>query len=241
MWGEDRTYVWAIPKRGDVAFAAADIGREDLADTVALLRSALEPNATTLGDIPDFDVATAHELYKQLLAPVADGWKDADNLLVVANGALGHLPFSVLPTKQATLANTVEGEALFSNHREVPWLVRAHSVTVVPSVVSLRTLRGLPPGRNDRKAFAGFGDPIFSPEQAQQAKSEKREVIDVAALTSRGLSLRGLPIRMRAAPQTTRLDSAELNKLPRLPDTSDEIRCDRVGTQGRSHRGRVPG
>ena len=213
--GEDRTYVWAIPEQGSVAFAAADIGREDLADTVALLRSALEPNAQTLGDIPDFDVAAAYDLYELLLKPVEAGWKRAKSLLVVAHGALGYLPPSLLPTAPVELVS--ESGALFSNHRDVPWLARSHAVTMLPSVASLATLRGLPSGAPDRKAFAGFGDPLFSAEQAAHP-------VKVVALTSRGLRTRGLPVRLRAAPKTAAMDSAGLAQLPRLPDTADEVR-----------------
>ena len=216
---EERTYVWAIPKLGEVAFAVAELGREDLGDTVALLRSSLEPNAQTLGDIPDFDIAAAYGLYKQLFKPVEAGWKDAKSLLVVAHGALGYLPPSILPTAAVELEPA--SGALFSNHRDIPWLVRSHSVTMLPSVASLATLRSLPPGAPDRKAFAGFGDPLFS---AQQAVVLPEKETEVAALTSRGLKSRGLPVRLRAAPKTGALDSAELAQLPRLPDTADEVR-----------------
>ena len=92
--GPKRTYVWAVPRQGEVAFAAAQLGAKELSDTVALLRSALEPNAETLGDIPDFDVAEAYGLYRSMLGPVEAGWKDADSLLVVAHGPLGYLPLS---------------------------------------------------------------------------------------------------------------------------------------------------
>jgi CHAT domain-containing protein len=92
---------------------------------------------------------------------------------------------------------------------------------MLPSVASLAMLRGLPPGAPGRKSFAGFGDPLFS---ADQAASPAKEAAQVAALTSRGLTTRGLPVRLRAAPETTDLDSASLAQLPRLPDTAEEVR-----------------
>ena len=133
----------------------------------------------------------------------------------MAHGALRYLPLSLLPTAPAEQGP--DSGALFSQHREVAWLVRTHAVTVVPSVASLKTLRGLPPGNEDRKPFVGFGDPLFSTGQAAQA-------VEVAALTSRGLKTRGQPVRLRAAPKTTGLASAGLAQLPRLPDTADEVR-----------------
>ena len=217
--GDERTYVWALPRDGEVAFAVVDQGREALAETVALLRAALEPNAQTLGDIPDFDVAAAHDLYRRLLEPVKAGWKEADSLLVVAHGPLGYLPLSLLPTEPVE-PGTGEG-TLFAGYRDVPWLARDHAVTLLPSVASLRTLRGLPPGDAARKAYAGFGDPLFSKDQMAEAAAEMPAT--VAELTARGLRTRGLPVRLRAAPDTTELDSAELANLPRLLDTADEI------------------
>ena len=220
--GPKRTYVWAVPRQGEVAFAAAQLGAKELSDTVALLRSALEPNAETLGDIPDFDVAEAYGLYRSMLGPVEAGWKDADSLLVVAHGPLGYLPLSLLPTKPPELAP--EGEPLFANHRNVAWLARSHAVTMLPSVASLRTLRSLPPGPAGRKAYVGFGDPFFSAEQAAEARLPADETVETAALASSGLETRGLKVRLRAAPRTGGLDSAELARLPRLPDTADETR-----------------
>ena len=220
--GEERTYIWAVPYTGAVAFASADIGRADLTETVGLLRSALNPNATVLGDIPAFDLAVAHELYKKVMEPVKAGWKDAERILAVTHGPLGYLPLSLLPTAPVRLGP--EEGALFANYRNVPWLARSHAVTVLPSVTSLRMLRGLPPGNAGRKAFAGFGDPWFSEEQAAEARLQAERTIEVSALSERDLDTRGLLVHLRATPNTTKLDSAELAKLPRLPDTADEIR-----------------
>ena len=36
--------------------------------------------------------------------------------------------------------------------------------------------------------------------------------------------MRGMPVRLRAAPRTQEVDSADLARLPRLPDTADEVR-----------------
>ena len=213
--GEERTYVWAIPKEGSVAFAAADIGREDLTDTVASLRADLEPNARTLSDIPPFDLETAHGLFTKLLRPVQAGWSKANSLLVVAHGPLGYLPLSLLPTEPSKLGP--ESGPLFANYRKVPWLARTHAVTIMPSVTSLRTLRDLPAEDAKRKPFAGFGDPWFSKAQATEAAKPAPKYMAAVAT-------RGLPVRFRAAPRTQNVDSAELALLPPLPETADEVR-----------------
>lgn len=54
---DDRTYVWAFGKSGDVGFQVVARGKADLGDAAAQLRRALDPQAVTLADIPDFDTA----------------------------------------------------------------------------------------------------------------------------------------------------------------------------------------
>ena len=184
----DRTYVWAIPHSGEVAFSSVDLGREDVEDSVSYLRAALNPDAETLGDIPEYDLAKAYSLYEKLLKPVEAGWKRAKSLLVVAHGPLGYLPLSLLPTEPASLDS--EEEVLFKKYQNVPWLVRTHAVTMLPSVTSLLALRKLPAGNPTRKAFVGFADPWFNKKQAAEAKaavkSDTPKTAKIAALVSRG-------------------------------------------------------
>jgi hypothetical protein len=119
----------------------------------------------------------------------------------------------------------MEKDVLFKKYQDVPWLVRTHAVTMLPSVASLLALQKLPAGKATRKAFVGFGDPWFNKQQAAEAKSDTAKTTKIAALVSRGFKTRGLPVRLRAAPATSELDSADLGHLPRLPDTADEVRA----------------
>ena len=219
---DEKTYVWAVPRTGKTAFVAAPLGGERVAAAVNQLRRALDPQAATLGDIPAFDVGLSNRLYRAMLEPVKAGWQEAESLLVVGHGALGQLPFSVLVTERAALP--AESGALFSNYKKVSFLARSHAVTVLPSVTSLANLRSLPPANPARRSFVGFGDPYFSAAQAEAAARPK--TAQTAALQSRGgLNVRGLPIALRAAPKTASAASADLSMLPRLPDTSDEVRA----------------
>ena len=217
----DKTYIWALAKTGKAAFAAVPMGRDRLASAVRRLRLALDPKASTLGEIPQFDVRLAARLYQALLAPLEAGWKDARSLLVVGHRALGQLPFSALVTTSDT-GLLAEKKPLFSNYRSVPWLARTHAVTVLPSVSSLALLRNLPPAAATRRAFVGFGDPWFSMAQATSAVQAKP--IKTATLTSRGITVRGLKVHLRAVPNLEGVSTADLANLPRLPDTADEVK-----------------
>jgi CHAT domain-containing protein len=216
----DQSYIWAIPKSGKVQFTSAPLGKEKIIDIVGELREALDPQATTLGKIPTFNVALSHQLYQSLLAPVRDGWKNAKNLLVVGHRGLAQLPFSVLVTKPHALAKEKEGDALFSNYKDVPWLVRTHTVTVLPSASALASFRAVPTSKNRRRAFIGFGDPYFSAKQAANAAATKP--VQVASAPG-DFNARSRPVRLRSAPNTRAINSADLGVLPRLPDTADEV------------------
>lgn len=215
---QDNSFVWVVPKEGPVVFAASPVGAAAIEQKVNRLRRALEPQAETLGDIPAFDLALAHEMYQTLLQPVEAGWKPAKSLFVVTNGALGLLPLSLLPTAPGTV--DMKAAPLFDGYKTVPWLARTHAVTQLPSTAALKTLRGLPAGSTSRAPFIGFGDPFFNAEQAAEAASEAPQRIASAD----PVAVRGAKLKRRNAPQIEGVDSAELGQLPRLPDTADELR-----------------
>ena len=218
--GTSQSYVWAVPKDGDIAFATVTLGRAGMEKMVRDLRRSLAPRARTLGDIPDFNLGLSHELYKALLEPVKAGWKNANSLLVVSHGALGQLPLSLLVTRPPQ--RVAEKKPLFSNYRDVAWLARSHAVTVLPSVSSLVALRRLPPAAAGRRNFAGFGDPVFSKSQAAPTAPAATRLASVGKNSL--LAVRGLPVSLRAAPRLDGVSSAELARLPRLSDTADEVR-----------------
>jgi CHAT domain-containing protein len=217
-FGRTASFVWAIPKEGAVAFARLPMKASDLEVAVRDLRKALEPEVARVEEIPAFDVGAAYALYAALLAPVESGWKDAKNLVVVTNGALGGLPLGLLPT--ANVQVDAHAQPLFAGYRDVPWLARTHNVTLAPSAASFLTLRSLHAGSPLRENLIGFGDPYFSPAEAAEAQAGTTASADANGEAD---VTRGRPLRLRAAPHTEGLDKAELAMLPRLPDTRPEL------------------
>lgn len=212
-FGRDASFVWSIPKEGKIAFAEIPAKAIEVEAMVSRLRDALEPGAPMVSDIPAFDLALAHQLYKLLLKPVEESLQSSDSLVVVTNGALGLLPLSLLPTQDVKLD---ESGSLFSGYKQVPWLARTHAVSLVPSASALMTLRKLPAVPATHEPLIAFGDPFFSVKQAQDVTP----VVEAVNYTSRGI-----PLARRSAVQTRGIDSAELAELPRLPDTADELRA----------------
>jgi CHAT domain-containing protein len=210
-FSENTGYVWAISKQG-AQFSQLSIGRKQMAKQVVQLRKALDPGVSTIDEIPPFDVVLAYKLYEEILAPVEAGFKGKKVMLVVPHAELGQLPISLLVTK-ATIQPAKGGAISFAGYRSVPWLTRDIAVAQVPSVTALTALRSLPEGNPNRKNFVGFGDPYFSSAQEKSAQKS----------TSTQLATRGMPLKLRSAPKTAGVSSAELALLPRLPDTSIEI------------------
>jgi CHAT domain-containing protein len=217
-FGRFDSYVWVLRKDGPVRFTRIDIKLGDINAKVNKLREALEPDAPMISDIPAFDLDLAYDLYGLLLKPTEANWKPAKNLIVVTNGALGLLPFSLLPTEPSKI--DPNDDPLFSSYRKIPWLARTHAVTLVPSISALVTLRKLPVGTASRQQLIGFGDPLFSKEQADEAAKDDKlvQVANVANVT------RGVPLKRRNSPKFDGVDSVQLAQLPRLPDTAEELK-----------------
>jgi len=223
IYSTDRnTFVWAIPKNRPFQCSIVPIGKNDLQKRVSRLRKALSIEPSNFGDIPEFDLRVAYYLYSKLLKPVEDVWKDAQELIIVASGPLGQLPFSVLPTARVALEK--EKNELFANYREVPWLIRRVSITRHPSVSSFVTLRALPEGDPNRKAFIGFGDPIFNKAQLAQAENIGEGYNKKYGYKSRGLSIRGIRTTEMGHLDSKQILSTQLSHLIRLPDTAEEIK-----------------
>jgi CHAT domain-containing protein len=221
-FGQNGSFVWAVPKNGPVAFAEIRAKSGEIESSIRKLREALEPQAAMISDIPPFDLKLAYGLYELLLKPVESGWKPAKNLILVTNGALGLLPLSLLPTAPAEAK--ADDDPLFSSYRDVPWLARTHAVATIPSAAALRALRQLPPGRPDRDEIVGFGDPYFSKDQEAEAEQPATQDATTKVADAGGNVTRGMPLKRRSSPKLDGVDSAELAQLPRLPDTADELK-----------------
>ena len=219
--GRERSFVWVVSKAGASAFVAIELGADELGRRVDKIRLALAPDAGTLNDIPSFDLGIAYELYQQLLGPTVPAWWQQKHLVIVPHRALGYLPLSVLPTKEIEPA--VTSDTLFSKYRDVPWLARTHSVTVLPSVGALRTLRAMPSSKGARRNFAGFADPVFSSKQAQVVGALQ---VNTGTAGENKIGVQEVSVTLRGLVKVEKLDamtSVDLSVLPPLPDTREEV------------------
>ena len=191
--GNKKSYVWAIA-RNATEWKELPVTAEDISKSVLALRELLK-----FSSLKTFDAQASFNLYRQILAPVENMLREKPRLSFVVNGALTSLPPQLLVTSDPA------GKTL----KEIDWLVRAHAVTILPSVGSLKVLRSKSAATNANKPLVGFGDPIFERDSPRLALN--------AHITSGVTVARGI--------RGTVADLEELKKaLPRLPETADELK-----------------
>jgi CHAT domain-containing protein len=208
--GDEMAFAWSVTGRGPSEFRAVKLDTVDIGEWVSGVRNSVQPPGTSLEALPEFDIQAAYRLYQTLLLPVHPSWNRAKHLIIVPHGALGHLPFGLLPTRD--FLPKADEEMPFREYRQVPWLIRNHSITVLPSSGTLITLRALPKTESTRRAYAGFGDPVFS--QSQAASGAK----NLEPITMRAIRITG-----DTSLDETSLKSATLEMLRPLPDTREEV------------------
>src|SRR5262249_50323390 len=124
-----------------------------------------------------FDLTLANELYVALFGPVEKLVKDKRSLLVAPSGAVTALAFHLLVTEEPPPAIPERIEV----YRDAAWLWKRQAVSVLPSVSSLKALRGFAHRDQAVKPMTGFGDPIFdSSEGRSERRTASRSVTSLA-------------------------------------------------------------
>src|SRR5262249_54967357 len=136
-----------------------------------------------------------YKAYQETFGAFADRVATKKRLSIVTNGALTSLPPQLLITR----------DPAGKTFKQMDWLIRSHAVTILPSVASLKVLRGGTQASSARKPMVAFADPVFS--KAARARAQQ---VAMRALTS---FYRG-----------TQVDVAAVGEhLPQLPGTRREV------------------
>ena len=192
---DEYSYVWVVTKdRADwkgILIPAAQASK-----TIETLRTALNPDSPK-----PYDRALAYQLYRQVLGPIEDIISQKTRLSFVFDGALTSLPPQVLIT-----SDPGDKDDLVS----LDWLIRKYAVTVLPSIASLKILRGEKSTVAAIKPMIGFGDPVFD----RTARTGTRQKI---ATPNKSLTtfFRGMTADTKSLAEAL---------LP-LPETADELRA----------------
>jgi CHAT domain-containing protein/Flp pilus assembly protein TadD len=218
---EAQSYVFAVT-RDAAEWKMLPSGAAELARKVASFRAGLDPRMTLDDSVLAragierrlFDLTNARELHQLLLGPVDALIKDKRHLLVVPAGALSALPFHLLVTENppAPIPSVTDKftAATAASYRNAAWLIKRQAVTVLPSIASLKVLRGSSQNVRAPKPLIGFGDPVFGPEQSSH-------LVATRSLTTPAYADLWLGARI----DRTVLSQA----LPAIPETADELRA----------------
>ena len=191
--GQDRSYLWTISRDEVLSYQLPSKEKIDAqARRVYELLIARQPSANlTLGQqrarekAADLKFQTeASALSNLLLAPVAKqlGTK---RLVIVADGALQYLPFSVLPTPATSGMETKS---------DLRPLILDHEIVSLPSASVLAVLRReLADRKPAAKTVAVLADPVFEADDARvKSKLASRTNSGVASLASTSTLKRAL-------------------------------------------------
>lgn len=212
-------FVWAVT-RDTADWHRVPLSREALVAQVKALRAGLDPASvavmrSALRDFGDTEVAGdgiatsaqagfsragAHELFRQILAPLDPLLAQRGRVFIVAERPFDALPFALLVTETPQGEDT-DPEAL----RDTAWLIRRQGIVTLPSVSSLRSLRAAAAAPAPLP-FRGYGAPLLG---------ARRPAVQVAAAAPdvAGTLLRG-----------GRVDLETVRSLSPLPQTEGELR-----------------
>jgi CHAT domain-containing protein/tetratricopeptide (TPR) repeat protein len=226
---ERQTYAWVVT-RSEVRWQRLELGHADIARKVRTLRCGLDPaewqvparaevcktlaGRAPAGDVLPFDVATAADLYRSLVAPFSAAI-EGKQLLVATYGALTSLPFNVL------IADVPKDGSL----EKAKWLGLRTATTTLPSIASLKSLRRDARASAAAKPYFGIGNPLligpnrdysasWGAQSCLAAQLRKKSAPTVVAMDARS---RGGIVRGGA------IDVEQVRLLAPLPETRDEL------------------
>lgn len=130
---------------------AATISIDGKADSIeALVKSLRRGIQIRGGRLPNFRYADSYALYDKVVKPFEQMLGSLpENLLVVPDGALETIPFSILLTEPPGLERP----------ENLKWLADRHNLSRLPSITSLSFLRGSATLPSGAEPFFGLGDP----------------------------------------------------------------------------------
>jgi len=165
--GTRASFLFVVTREGVTSYRLPPAS--EIEDSVGRLRAAIAtPSNLQLGTF----VKEAAYLHQVLIQPASKILERKHDLLVVPDGLLHLLPFEALLTDPSAVRSD---RPLFDQLPELPYLLRRHTISYVPSASVLRGLRTLArPPRSKGPAFLAFA----APRTALAALPESREEVE---------------------------------------------------------------
>ncbi|MEQ1548409.1 MAG: CHAT domain-containing tetratricopeptide repeat protein [Chakrabartia sp.] len=181
--------------RHSYIFKRIDLGRSAMQKRVAALRKGLEiSTAISASDLPEFDVIAAHQLYRDLIAPVMQHARGIKNIIITTDGPLSSLPLSIFVSR-APAQNA---------YRDIHWFANDVGMSYAPSAASITAWRQQIKPSVSPMALLAFADPSLHGGQELASFSTFSSLRgNDSALPDATLNARAI-CRLRALPDTQR-------------------------------------
>jgi CHAT domain-containing protein len=151
---EEQSYLWLLTRNDLQLYSLPD--EATLREAYHSLSKALAIGQATHAGF----VMPARQLYEKLLGPIAEAVGSYDELIIVADGFLGYLPFEVLLTESPNEMNSLDLSTL-------PYLLREKTITYAPSASFLAFhAKQRNQKENWHKDALLFGDPVYANERS---------------------------------------------------------------------------
>nr|WP_298883109.1 tetratricopeptide repeat protein [uncultured Bradyrhizobium sp.] len=210
---DDISYVFVVTHEAN-ALRQITLGSREISDRVAHLRQGLiDPEAAQ----SSFDLDASFELYHGLFGPIVADIAGKPKLLIAPVGALTSLPFQVLVTNKPDGASA-------DRFRRAAWLLDERAITVLPSVPSLRALRGFAGDSRAQKPFIGFGDPVFQRSSGDKRPARNVQPIRTTMTAPRSISIACAPACRRCRRRPPSFRPWRRRWVPRRRTTSSSVR-----------------
>ena len=164
-----------VARSGETSLHRLALDEAGLGEMVSKLRRSIAPERATP---PQFDAATASELYQALLKPAEAVLAPVKHLAVVAVGGLASLPLNLLLTEPARS----------ETYSTMAWVARRWAVTTLPSVRALADLRRLSQRPHAPEAMIAYANPVFEgPQRGQRPTTSAAGCRDGAGMAPAAL------------------------------------------------------
>jgi tetratricopeptide (TPR) repeat protein len=208
----EKTAIFVV-KRDVFKMVVVPQGRAQIAKLVRAVREPEEQASSTglLTALKALDPEKLNSLYKSLVQPVEESFKDVSRVIVIGDGPIYTLPLEMLvtrygePDRQLFAATRKENKAMLGEFATLSYLGSQYRFAYLPSLAALYSQRFYPkpPVKYDRE-LVSFADPIFENEKGKAYGENTRSL-----LTELSQNVRG---------------KGAMVSIPRLPETADEAR-----------------
>ena len=166
---KDQSYLIVVRKNG-FKLHKLEMGSDELSTAIGSLTNAMYRPKNQIR-LPNYDLDIAYQLYQKLIAPAKAELQGAEDLIIVTDRTLQSLPFAALITQPPPKADPLTGAYSDQHYAQAAWLIKDYSLSRLPNVAALGTIREKKTGQPAKEAFIGFGDPVLQGKEQKEKPS----------------------------------------------------------------------